>query len=67
MSDFVERLLVEYGELQLRLEDLKAFILTDQFEALPDIERKDLREQLGHMRDYNDVLSRRASRQCNSA
>ena len=67
MSDFVERLLVEYGELQLRLEALRAFILTDQFEALPEIERKDLREQLGHMREYNDVLSRRASRQCNSA
>ncbi|MDR5730092.1 MAG: hypothetical protein RB191_21990 [Terriglobia bacterium] len=67
MSDFRERLFLEYGELQRRLEALKAFILTDQFEALPEIERKDLREQLGHMREYNDVLSRRASRQCNSA
>ncbi len=49
------------------LEKLKEFILTDKFDALPEIERKDLKAQLGHMQGYHDVLSHRVSRQCNSA
>jgi hypothetical protein len=67
MSDFRSRMLEEYSELQTRLEKLKEFILTDKFDALPEIERKDLKAQLGHMQGYHDVLSHRVSRQCNSA
>lgn len=67
MADFKSRMFDEFSELQMRLEKLKEFILTDKFDALPEIERKDLKAQLGHMQSYHDVLSHRVSRQCNSA
>lgn len=65
MNDFRARMIEEYTELQMRLEKLKEFIMTDKFDALPEIERKDLKVQLGHMQGYHDVLSHRVSRQCN--
>lgn len=67
MSDFRERLFDEFGEVRQRLEKLKTFILTPAFDALPEVDRKDLREQLQHMQGYYDVLFRRSSRLCNNA
>lgn len=67
MSDLRSRMFDEFNELQIRLEKLKKLILTDEFDALPEIERKDLKAQLGYMQSYHDVLSHRVSRQCNSA
>lgn len=67
MSDFRARLFAEYSELQQRIEKLKSFILGDQYDSLPEVDRTDLKEQLKHMESYESVLSRRVSRQCNNA
>lgn len=67
MDDFRSRLFTEFSELQQRIEKLKVFILGDKFESLPEIDRKDLKEQLGHMEAYCKVLNRRVSRQCGNA
>ena len=67
MSNFVSRLFVEKSKLGSNIEKLKAFIISDKFDGLPDIDRSDLKEQLEHMEKYHSVLSRRVSRQCNNA
>lgn len=68
MSDFRARLFEEFSELQGRLARLERFLISDTtFDALPVIERDDLREQYKHMKAYHDVLSRRVSRQCGAA
>lgn len=64
-NDTRGRLFAEYTELTQRVKKIEHFITSERFESLPDIERADLREQLKHMRSYQDVLSRRCSRQCN--
>ena len=64
MNDFKLRMFKEFDELSDRIEKLKSFIVTDRFDLLPEIERIDLKEQLRHMEQYRDVLSRRVSRQC---
>ena len=63
-GDWVARLHQEFSELGMRLEKLDAFILSDKFDELPEIERKDLKEQRKHMKGYHDVLTRRISRRC---
>ena len=67
MSYFRKRLMEEYSQLLDRIEKLKTFIVSDAFDSLPDIERKDLKEQLKHMEAYFNVLSHRVSRLCNNA
>jgi hypothetical protein len=57
-----ERLYREYLELLERKSKIAAFILADSFEDLREIDRRDLREQLGHMNAYWRVLARRCSR-----
>ncbi len=64
---FQERLQNEEYELSERIEKLKAFIVCSKFENLPEIDRKDLREQLAHMEAYHAVLRRRCSRLCGAA
>ena len=65
MTDgFRARLFLEHDQLVERIQKLVDFILTPGFDALPEIDRADLREQLQHMRAYQSVLSRRVSRQC---
>ena len=65
MSDFKARLHEEHDQLTLKTEKLKSFILTSDFESLPEIDRRDLKEQLHHMENYLSVLSKRVSRICN--
>ncbi len=67
MSDFRARLFEEHDQLHRRIEKLKTFIVSDQYDQLPEIDRKDLKEQLTHMEAYERVLSRRVGRQCNNA
>lgn len=67
MSDFRKQVLGERNELHGRIEKLKAVILDGEFESLPEVDRDDMREQLGHMQSYFEVLDRRASRLCNVA
>ena len=67
MSDFRGRLFDEYDQLTQRIEKLKTFIISEKYDALPDIDRADLKKQLVHMEQYHNVLSRRVSRQCNNS
>lgn len=67
MSNFVSRLFEEHSQLWKKLEKLKEFILSDAFNKLPEVEQRDLKEQLKHMDAYQAVLNRRVSRQCNNA
>lgn len=67
MSEFRARMFLEHGELSQRVNRLKEFIVSDQFDTLPEVERTDLKEQLRHMEQYHLVLSRRVGRQCNEA
>ena len=67
MSDFRARMFAERNELHERIEKLKAFVIGDKYDELPEIDRTDLKEQLNHMEAYSTVLERRVSRQCNSA
>ncbi len=61
------RLFEEHATLERRVDRLKDFIVTQKFDELPEIDRKDLKEQLGYMRAYLQVVSRRVSRQCGAA
>lgn len=67
MSDFRKRLFEERIELHQRIEKLKAFVATREFNSLPDVDRTDLIEQLELMEGYFAVIDRRASRLCNAA
>jgi len=59
----LERVVAEYADLSAKLDRLGRFILTDKFEDLPEVDRRDLREQRGHMLAYEAVLERRLERQ----
>lgn len=61
------RLFQEESDLRQKSEKLKKFILSDNYDGLPEIDRKDLKEQLQHMENYHAVLLRRVSRQCGAA
>lgn len=61
-TTFVERMKVEAEELGERLTKLKTFLLTLDYEALPDIERRELLKQSGGMEDYLWYLQRRLKR-----
>lgn len=67
MSTVRARVFEEHTQLGQRIDRLRAFIISEQFEALPDVERADLREQLKHMQAYFNVLSNRVSRLCTNA
>lgn len=63
-DDFRVRLQRERDELLERMEKLKNFMKSEEYKELPQIDRDDLREQLGHMLPYLDVLNRRVARLC---
>lgn len=67
MSDFRGRLFEEHTQLSQRIDKLKEFIISEKYDALSEIDRSDLKEQLAHMERYFGVISRRVSRQCNNA
>ena len=64
MSNFRARLHMEFSELQIKKDKLMDFIADDKFDTLTEIDRKDLLEQLKHMKGYESVLGRRVSRLC---
>jgi trans-2-enoyl-CoA reductase len=61
------RLFEEQSDLQHKVEKLKKFILSNEYDELHEYDRKDLKEQLQHMESYHAVLMRRVSRQCGAA
>lgn len=66
-NSFRARLFKEERELRQRIQSLQKFILGQEYEGLPEVDRNDLKEQLGHMLKYQTVLLRRVSRQCGAA
>ena len=66
-DDFRGRLFEEHTQLSQRIDKLKEFIVSEKYDKLPEIDRSDLKKQLGHMEQYFNVLCRRVSRQCNNA
>lgn len=64
MSDYKARLFDEFDDLTSKTKKLEAFVLSPEFESLPPYERRDLKEQYGHMQKYLEVLMRRCSREC---
>lgn len=66
MSDFRARLMTERTELMQKVSKLETFLTSENSAKLEDVDRKDLLEQLSHMRSYLDVLDRRVSRLCNN-
>lgn len=67
MSDFRSRLHTEFTDLTIKVDKLKDFIVSEQYDKLPEIDRSDLKEQLKHMQGYWSVLMRRVSRLCGAA
>lgn len=67
MSDYRLRLIDEHEQLYKKIAKLKEFIISGKCDELPEIDKYDLKEQLGHMENYFDVLDRRVSRNCNNA
>ncbi len=67
MSDFRARLHTEFSDLTIKVDKLKDFIVSEQYDKLPEIDRKDLKEQFLHMSGYLAVLNRRVSRLCGAA
>lgn len=58
----VQRMVGEWVELDSKVSKLGAFIGGAAFEALPEIERHDLAEQLQHMCEYALCLRKRIDR-----
>lgn len=59
MTDFVERMKAERDELFERIRKLNAFIGTETFSGLGELERVLLTEQLAAMDTYDRLLLRR--------
>ena len=57
--DFVQRMLVEYEDLQDKLVKLGAFINSDKFKELDDENRSLLNAQYHTMYTYKVILSKR--------
>jgi hypothetical protein len=65
MGDFKSRLFEEHSDLTIKIDKLTTFVTGSKtFDDLPEIERKDLKEQLKHMKNYYNVLNRRVNRSC---
>ena len=56
MMPYQQRVVDEHRELAERLEKLAAFLVTNTFADLPDVERSLLEAQSAHMRAYLTVL-----------
>lgn len=58
----VQRMVAEQAELDRKVGKLSAFLATQTFEALPEIDRELLRKQYAAMRQYSKVLGKRVER-----
>lgn len=67
MQTFRSRLFQEFTDLNIKIKKLKDFILTEEYEIIEEIDKKDLKEQLKYMELYSSVLNRRVSRLCTDA
>ena len=67
MSNCRDLLFNEYGDMKVKIQKYEAVVLSKSFETISDVDKRDIREQIRHMKDYFKILKRRVSRQCNSA
>lgn len=56
------RLIVEYDDLQTKVEKLKNFLGSDVYKTLEPEEQLDLQEQLMYMQNYLSILWKRLNR-----
>lgn len=56
---FVERMRIEFDDLNNRIASLHGFILTQKYRELPDVERSMIVRQLNTMHDYHHELANR--------
>lgn len=61
-ADFRDRVRAEVAELDERIGRLSAFVVTELFDGLPEVERQSMTEQLLAMRSYSNRLHERISR-----
>lgn len=59
MDEWKERLIFEKADVDVKILRLKAFINSDTFKELNEVDRNLLEKQLKVMQDYSDVLYRR--------
>lgn len=59
VDNFIDRLNLEYEELENKYEKLKAFIISSKFGEVPKDQRKMLKKQKRIMEDYLDILKER--------
>lgn len=62
LAPYQQRVVVEKRELDDRLENLKAFSITETFAKLAEVDRDLLFAQLVHMSALSDVLGKRIDR-----
>lgn len=62
IEEWFHKLIIEKNELKNKLDELALFMDTDNFLQLDDETKKDLKEQLGHMNYYFNILLRRIER-----
>lgn len=55
-SGYIQRVQKEHNELQGNITRLEEFMGTEQYQALPDLSRLDLMDQVHYMRSYRTVL-----------
>jgi len=62
MSTFKERLQIEFTELELKLSKLEAFLATEAFVELANVDKILLEKQFSIMTDYSRILNTRLKR-----
>ena len=61
-TTFIDRVKNERDELNAKALKLNAFILSDEFRDLQEVDQEDLIEQANHMSAYRNVLDKRIDR-----
>lgn len=62
MSDYLERMKVEHGELSERIDKLRNFMITGGWDKLEKEDKINLMDQEHHMSEYSRILLRRIVR-----
>ena len=62
MSTYIDRLKIEYSDLELKLTKLEDFLATETFTALANVDKILLEKQFGIMTEYSRVLNTRIRR-----
>lgn len=61
-ESYQQRVVIEKGELEEKIEKLSKFLPSATFKSLPEIDQVLLRRQLAYMEGYSRILSKRINR-----